>query len=226
MVLNGAKILRLNRVCKYYKDLTVLNELDLELNAAQMVALIAPSGSGKSTLLHIAGLLEKPDAGHVLIHDNDVSTLADAIRTKIRGQEIGFVYQAHHLLAEFSALENVMMPLLLANKTSKLAKERAYKLLKYLGLKEKIYNKPSELSGGQQQRVAIARALVNAPSILLADEPTGNLDPTTSNNVFAIFAHMVRELGLAALIATHNYSLASQMDRILTLKNGRLVELT
>ncbi len=221
-------ILRLQNVTKIYnnngQDLVVLDEANFKLSASELVALVAPSGCGKSTLLHIAGLLEQPTAGTVCVYEQTASTLSNALRTKIRGAEIGFVYQAHHLLPEFSAIENVMMPLLLAGKSSIMAKDRAIKLLKYLNIEDKANNRPSEMSGGQQQRVAIARAVANAPSILLADEPTGNLDPKTSQNVFNIFSHLVRQVGIAAIIATHNYSLAQKMDRIITIKSGKIVE--
>jgi lipoprotein-releasing system ATP-binding protein len=189
------------------------------------VALIAPSGAGKSTLLHIAGLLEHPDAGEVYVNDVATSKLADSERTRIRRTDMGFVYQAHHLLPEFSALENVMLPQMLRGLSRREAAARATELLSYLGLKERLTHRPAELSGGEQQRVAIGRAVANAPRVLLADEPTGNLDPHTSEHVFSALTQLVRASGLAAVIATHNMDIAARMDRRVTLREGQVVEL-
>jgi lipoprotein-releasing system ATP-binding protein len=205
--------------------LDILKGAELAVWAGQSIALIAPSGVGKSTLLHIAGLLEQPDAGEVYINDRATSTLGDAERTRIRRNDIGFVYQAHHLLPEFTAQENVMLPQMLRGLSRREAAARAAELLGYLGLKERLPHRPSELSGGEQQRVAIARAVANAPRVLLADEPTGNLDPRTSEYVFSSLTQLVRASGLAAVIATHNMDIASRMDRRVTLRDGKVVEL-
>jgi len=205
--------------------LDILKGAELAVWAGQSIALIAPSGVGKSTLLHIAGLLEQPDAGEVYINDRATSTLGDAERTRIRRNDIGFVYQAHHLLPEFTAQENVMLPQMLRGLPRREAAARAAELLGYLGLKERLPHRPSELSGGEQQRVAIARAVANAPRVLLADEPTGNLDPRTSEYVFSSLTQLVRASGLAAVIATHNMDIASRMDRRVTLRDGKVVEL-
>ena len=190
-----------------------------------IVALVAPSGTGKSTLLHLAGLLERPDAGTVMVDGKDSGRLSDPERTAIRRDRIGFVYQAHHLLAEFSALENVMLPQMVAGHERRAARERAAVLLESFGLQQRFQHLPGKLSGGEKQRVAIARALANRPSVLLADEPTGNLDVGTSGLVFAELLHVVRGQGVAALIATHNPDLASRMDRRVTLSQGRVVEI-
>jgi lipoprotein-releasing system ATP-binding protein len=206
--------------------LDILNGAELAIWPGQSVALIAPSGVGKSTLLHIAGLLEHPDSGEVYIDGTATSTLSDAERTRLRRTEIGFVYQFHHLLPEFSACENVMLPQMIRGLSKKEAKDRAAELLSYLGLKERLEHRPSQLSGGEQQRVAIARAVANAPRILLADEPTGNLDPRTSSHVFGALSQLVRASGLAAVVATHNMELAQRMDRRVTLQDGRVVEVS
>jgi lipoprotein-releasing system ATP-binding protein len=205
--------------------LEILRGAELALWSGQSVALIAPSGAGKSTLLHIAGLLEHPDAGEVYINGNATTQLADSERTRIRRTEIGFVYQFHHLLPEFSAVENVMMPQLIRGLNRREARARAAELLSYLGLQQRLDHRPAELSGGEQQRVAIARAVANAPRVLLADEPTGNLDPRTADHVFGALGQLVRASGLAALIATHNMDLAGKMDRRVTLRDGVVVEL-
>jgi lipoprotein-releasing system ATP-binding protein len=204
--------------------LDILCGAELAVWPAQSVALIAPSGAGKSTLLHIAGLLEHQDAGEVFFGQAATSKLGDAARTRLRRTEVGFVYQAHHLLPEFTALENVMLPQMLRGFAVKKASARARELLSYLGLKERLDHRPSELSGGEQQRVAIARAVANAPKILLADEPTGNLDPRTAEHVFSTMTQLVRASGLAAIIATHNMDLAARMDRRVTLRDGKVVE--
>jgi lipoprotein-releasing system ATP-binding protein len=205
-------------------DLPILLGADLTLRAGEIVALAAPSGAGKSTLLHIAGLLDRPDAGAVVIAGRDAVGLADAERTALRRDTIGFVYQFHHLLGEFSALENVVIPRMIAGESRKVAEPRALELLRGFGLAERAGHLPGKLSGGEQQRVAIARALSNEPSVLLADEPTGNLDVGTAEAVFATLLTAVRQRGLAALIATHNPDLAARMDRRVTLREGRVVE--
>ncbi|MBE6455854.1 MAG: ABC transporter ATP-binding protein [Alphaproteobacteria bacterium] len=205
--------------------LDVLTDVNLTLHAGEIVALVGPSGSGKSTLLHIAGLLDTPSAGHIIVNGTDVSRATDKQRTLIRRKAIGFVYQSHLLLPDFNALENVMLPQLIAGASVKEAKDHAMLLLEQVGLKERLLHRSGELSGGEQQRVAIARALANRPLLLLADEPTGNLDPKTSETVFAGLLNIVRQTGLSALIATHNPDLARQMDRRVTVQNGILVEL-
>jgi len=204
--------------------LDILRQAELAVWPGQMVALVAPSGTGKSTLLHIAGLLERPSAGEVFINSTATSNLSDGERTRIRRLEIGFVYQAHHLLPEFSALENVMLPQLVKGLAKREARNRGVELLSYLGLAERLTHRPAELSGGEQQRVAIARAVANAPRVLLADEPTGNLDPHTADRVFSSLSQLVKASGLAAVIATHNLELASRMDRQVTLRDGKVEE--
>jgi lipoprotein-releasing system ATP-binding protein len=204
--------------------LEILKGAELAVWAGQSVALVAPSGAGKSTLLHIAGLLEHQDAGEVYVDGNPTSDLPDAERTRIRRVEMGFIYQFHHLLPEFSALENVMLPQMIRGLTRKVARARAAELLAYLGLQTRLDHRPAELSGGEQQRVAIARAVANAPRVLLADEPTGNLDPRTSEHVFSTLTQLVRASGLAAIIATHNMELAARMDRRVTIRDGQVVE--
>jgi lipoprotein-releasing system ATP-binding protein len=206
--------------------LDILKGAELALWGGQSVALIAPSGAGKSTLLHIAGLLEHADAGEVYIDAVATSHLSDMQRTRIRRADIGFVYQFHHLLPEFSAVENVMLPQMIRGLGRRRARARAEELLSYLGLKERLTHRPAELSGGEQQRVAIARAVANAPRILLADEPTGNLDVRTSERVFATLNQLVRASGLATIIATHNLDIAAQMDRRVTIREGLVVEVT
>ncbi len=220
--------LELRAVSRVYRTgdttLAVLSQADLVLRPGEIVALVAPSGTGKSTLLHLAGLLERPDAGAVLVDGRDAGTLPDPARTAIRRDAIGFVYQFHHLLGEFSALENVVLPQLIAGKKRREAELRGRALLETLGLGARTGHLPGKLSGGEQQRVAIARALANAPKILLADEPTGNLDVGTSTVVFEALLATVRGQGVAALIATHNPDLAARMDRRVTLHEGRVVE--
>jgi len=205
--------------------LHVLRGVDLELAPGEIVGLVGPSGAGKSTLLHIAGLLEQPDAGEVHIGGVDTTRMDDRQRTAVRREQIGFVYQFHLLLPEFTALENVVLPQRVAGLGKRDAEERAGELLTFLGLGERQTHRPGELSGGEQQRVAIARAVANAPRLLLADEPTGNLDPDTAEYVFDILLRLVHGTGLAALIATHNLEFAQRMDRRVTLREGRLVEL-
>ena len=218
--------LRLDNVTRRYKEgegvLEVFSGLSLTLRPGELVALVGPSGAGKSSLLHMAGLLEAPSSGEVFIAGRAASQLSDQERTRLRRDTIGFVYQAHHLLPEFTALENVVMPRRIAGRSRAEAEAEATRLLSELGLGARLTHRPAQLSGGEQQRVAIARALANKPRLLLADEPTGNLDPHTSGGVFAALVALVRAEGLAALIATHNLQLAAQMDRALILDNGRL----
>ncbi|PWB83974.1 MAG: ABC transporter [Methylocystaceae bacterium] len=227
--MSSTPILELSRVARHYREgetrLDILNGVDLQLYSGQTVALVAPSGAGKSTLLHIAGLLERPDDGEVFVAGDATSDMDDNDRTLLRRTAIGFVYQFHHLLPEFSALENVVLPQTIRGLDGREAARRALELLDYLRLGARTRHFPSELSGGEQQRVAIARAVANAPHVLLADEPTGNLDPRTAEHVFATLMTLARNTGLAALIATHNLDLADQMDRRVTLYDGRIVEL-
>lgn len=204
--------------------LKVFNELSLTVHAGEVVALLGQSGSGKSSLLHIAGLLEKPTSGHVFIAGQDCTEMDDIARTRVRRIGVGFVYQFHHLLPEFSALENVVMPQLIAGAEKRAAETRAKELLARLKLDHRLSHRPAELSGGEQQRVAIARALANRPLLLLADEPTGNLDPGTAAIVHDEFMRLIHEEGLGALIATHNTALAEQMTRTVHLENGKLLE--
>ena len=204
--------------------LEVLRGADLEIRQGELVALVGPSGSGKSTLLHIAGLLEIPDAGEVTIGDEPCGGLGDDARTRIRRHMLGFVYQYHHLLPEFSAEENIVVPQIIAGTGRPEARARARELLLRMGLEDRATHRPARLSGGEAQRVAVARALANGPRLLLADEPTGNLDPDTADGVFRVLLDMVRGAGLAALIATHNPDLAAKMDRTVRLDDGHLVE--
>ena len=201
----------------------VLRGADLTLQAGEVVALVAPSGAGKSTLLHIAGLLDTPDAGEVRVAGEDITRKGDRRRTRVRRQEVGFVYQFHHLLPEFSALENIVLPQLANGASQKAAAARAADLLGTVGLAGRADHRPAALSGGEQQRVAFCRALANAPRVLLADEPTGNLDPGTADQVFAALMELVRGTGMSALIATHNLELAARMDRQVKLQDGLLV---
>lgn len=208
------------------RSLRVLRGIDLALNEGEIVALVGPSGAGKSTLLHIAGLLERPTSGKVVIEGKNCAELGDAERTRLRRKTVGFVYQFHHLLPEFSARENVMIPQMIAGLSRREAAERADQLLAMVGLSERASHRPARLSGGEQQRVAIVRGIANVPRILLADEPTGNLDPQTAGEVFAQLTQIVRATGLSALIATHNLDLADQMDRVVELRDGVLVDRT
>ena len=216
--------LRLTGIEKSYDRgrLQILRGVDLTLPPGEVVALVAPSGAGKSTLLHVAGLLDVPDAGEVVLGGETVTGLGDRRRTAMRRERLGFVYQFHHLLPEFTALENVVLPQLANGVARAEAKARAGLLLDAVGLAERVDHRPAALSGGEAQRVAICRALANGPSVLLADEPTGNLDPGTSDRVFGALMELVRETGMAALIATHNLELAGRMDRVLHLREGRL----
>jgi lipoprotein-releasing system ATP-binding protein len=224
-----APVIYLHDIRRQYRQgeaiLTILDGANLALWAGQSVALVAPSGSGKSTLLHIAGLLENPDQGEVYVQGRATSGLSDNERTQIRRTEIGFVYQSHRLLPEFSALENVMLPQMIRGLKRSETIERSKEILAYLGLAERITHRPAELSGGEQQRVAIARAVANAPRLLLADEPTGNLDPHTADHVFQALMQLVRATRVAMLIATHNMELAGRMDRRVSLQDGHVVEL-
>lgn len=203
-------------------EVNVLHGIDLSVQTGEVVALVAPSGAGKSTLLHIAGLLDTPDTGMVSISGRDMSALSDRKRTAVRRDEVGFIYQFHHLLPEFTALENIVLPQLANGKSEAEATVRANELLARVGIAERGDHRPAALSGGEQQRVAFCRALANAPTLLLADEPTGNLDPETSDRVFDALMELVRSTGLSAVIATHNLELASRMDRVVKLTSGRL----
>jgi len=221
--------LRLSKVERHYSQgdtrLDILRGVDIAIWPGEAVVLVAPSGAGKSTLLHVAGLLEKPDAGEILIEGKNTAAMSDDARTALRRVTIGFVYQFHHLLPEFSAEENVVLPQMIRGLGRAEAKRRAGELLDYLGLLPRRTHRPAELSGGEQQRVAIARAVANAPRILLADEPTGNLDPHTAGHVFDAMMALVRATRLGALVATHNMDLAARMDRRVTLRDGKVVEL-
>jgi lipoprotein-releasing system ATP-binding protein len=222
-------VLYLSQVERRYAQgdgyLDILRRAEVAVWSGELVALVAPSGTGKSTLLHVAGLLEPPDAGEVYIDGRATAAMDDAERTRLRREDIGFVYQFHHLLPEFTALENVVMPQLIRGLSRSAARGRAEELLGFLGLAERLDHRPGELSGGEQQRVAIARAVANAPRLLLADEPTGNLDPHTAGHVFSTLVALVRASGLGALIATHNMELAGRMDRRITLHEGEVVPL-
>jgi len=222
-------VLELKKISKTFKQgsqkLDVLKSVDLEIKSGEVVALLGPSGSGKSTMLQIAGLLEQPTKGEIYLNGQKCSKLNDTMRTLMRRDYLGFVYQYHNLLGDFDALENVMLPQLIAGKKTRETEERARWLLVRLGLEKRLNHRPSALSGGEQQRVAIARALANAPKLLLADEPTGNLDPKTSDIVFAELVKIVKETGLSALIATHNFELADKMDRKVMLQDGKIIDM-
>ena len=224
----ASAVLELINVTRTYpsgqSELEVFREISLTIRAGEIVALVGPSGAGKSSLLHIAGLLEAPTSGDVRIDSVYCTGMSDADRTRVRRAELGFVYQFHHLLPEFSARENVMMPMRVAGLTRAQADQRAVDLLTQVGLANRLDNRPGKLSGGEQQRVAIVRALANNPKLLLADEPTGNLDPRTSGKVFDILIAIVRSRGLAALIATHNLELAERMDRVILMHEGKLID--
>ena len=224
--MNKSTILRLESIHRSFKQgenkLEILRDVSFSLNPGEIVALVGPSGIGKSTLLHIAGLLEKPNKGDVFIGNRPCGSLNDSQRTKLRHSTVGFIYQFHHLLPEFTAQENVILPQIIGGKDKNVSLERAIDLLKLVGLFERRKHRPSKLSGGEQQRVAIARALANNPRILLADEPTGNLDKKTAEDVFEILLKLVRDSGVAVLIATHNIGLAERMDRIVSINNGVL----
>lgn len=222
-------LLRVEGLEKTFKqageNLTILKNLQMELEAGEIVALVGPSGAGKSTLLQIVGLLDSPTKGKIIMDGKDVSRMNDAERTAMRRNNVGFIYQFHYLQPEFTALENVMLPQMIAGKSRQEAKEIAQDFLTMMKLDHRFDHRPARLSGGEQQRVAIARALANGPKILLADEPTGNLDPETSEAVFDMLMDLVRQTGIGALIATHNMDLADRMDRVLEVKNGRLLPL-
>ena len=221
---NAETVLRLQGVSRRYKELEILQPSDFELHRGETVALLGPSGSGKSSLLHIAGLLEAPSSGEVFVGGKATSRLDDAAKTRLRRDYLGFVYQFHHLLPEFTALGNVSLPRLIRGEKLADAENEAARLLASMGLAERVDHQPGQLSGGEQQRTAIARALANHPKILLADEPTGNLDPKTSAKVFDALLEIVRAEGLAALVATHDSRLARRLDRIIVIKDQRLVE--
>lgn len=226
--MNETTVLQLDTIVRTFHqgraDLEVLRGADLIIEEGQLVALVGPSGSGKSTLLHIAGLLEAADSGEVTVSGEAASSLNDDSRSRLRRHNIGFVYQYHHLLPEFSALENIMIPQIIAGLDRAEARDRADQILQWLGLAERASHRPARLSGGEQQRVAIGRALANSPRLLLADEPTGNLDPDTASEVFEVLLKLARGAGLAAVIATHNPDLAARMDRTVRLEEGLLVE--
>ncbi len=221
-------VLKLDGLVRAFRQgprrIEVLAGASADINAGEAVALVGPSGAGKSTLLHIAGLLETPDSGRVVVNGRDCSGMNDSERTRVRRVEMGFVYQFHQLLPEFSALENVVMPQMIAGRSRKEAAIHARELLTGLGLAARLDHRPAELSGGEQQRTAIARALANGPRLILADEPTGNLDPHTAEHVFDALIQLIHTTGVAALIATHNLELAGRMDRILRMEDGGLVE--
>lgn len=221
-------VLELRGVVREYKSeggvLRVLDGASLVLNPGELVGLIGPSGSGKSTLLHTAGLLEKPEGGQVFLEGEDCLALNDKGRTRLRREKLGFVYQFHHLLPEFNARDNVAMPLMVGGMPRKQAREKADVLLAEMGLSERVKHQPGQMSGGEQQRVAIARALVNDPRLVIADEPTGNLDPATTERVFESLIRMARSEGAAVLVATHNMALTEHMDRVLTLTDGKLTD--
>lgn len=221
-------VLQLQKLAKTYNaglpgEVQVLRGIDLTVQAGEVVALVAPSGAGKSTLLHMAGLLDQPDTGAVVFNGTDVTRLSDHKRTVIRRDEVGFIYQFHHLLPEFSAVENIVLPQLAAGTSRKTAESKALDLLDKVGLKDRSLHRPAELSGGEAQRVAFCRALANGPRLLLGDEPTGNLDPATSDQVFGALMDLVRGTGLAAVIATHNLELAARMDRVVRLDAGQIM---
>jgi len=224
-------VLELNLIVRTYQTpgappLKVLRGASLRIGRGELVALVAPSGAGKSTLLHVAGLLEWPDGGDVLVGGRSCGAMGDDARTEVRRRHVGFVYQFHHLLPEFSALENVAIPKMIAGTPKRQARDEALALLESVGLKDRAAHRPARLSGGEQQRVAIVRALANSPKLLLADEPTGNLDVRTADSVFDVMLGLVRDTGLSALVATHNPDLARRMDRAVTISDGRLHDIT
>ena len=225
---DAAPVLRLSGIVRTFEqadeNLTVLRGADCQILRGELVALVGPSGAGKSTLLHIAGLLERPSEGRIEIAGVDASRLDDEGRTALRRKTVGFVYQFHRLLPEFSAIENVIVPQMIAGRSRRQAAEHALVLLDKVGLRARATHRPGKLSGGEQQRVAIARALANGPALLLADEPTGNLDPKTAEGVFAVLRNLIAETGLGALIATHNLDLARRMDRVIELREGKLFD--
>jgi len=228
--MTAVPVLELRAIDRTYRtsagELQVLRGTDLRIAPGELVGLVGPSGSGKSTLLHTAGLLERPESGEVLLDGADCLKLSEDGRTAIRRKKIGFVYQFHHLLPEFNAVDNVAMPLMIAGVGRRQARQKAASLLDEMGLSERLDHQPAQLSGGEQQRVAIARALANDPRLVIADEPTGNLDPATTERVFATLIKMVREEGAGVLVATHNFALTRHMDRVLTLRDGKLTDYT
>lgn len=223
-----AAVLELRDIVRQYRSeggvLKVLDGANLTLNQGELVGLVGPSGSGKSTLLHTAGLLEKPEGGQVFLEGDDCMALNDSGRTRLRREKLGFVYQFHHLLPEFNARDNVAMPLMVGGMKRRAAREKAEELLAEMGLSDRTKHQPGQMSGGEQQRVAIARALVNDPRLVIADEPTGNLDPATTERVFQSLIRMARGEGASVLVATHNMALTQHMDRVLTLKDGKLTD--
>lgn len=226
MMSDRPSVLRLENVKRSYKTgagvLDVLTGVDLDIRAGEIVGLVGPSGSGKSTLLHTAGLLEKPDSGEVYLEEQSCNKLSDRERTRLRRAKLGFVYQFHHLLPEFDARDNVAAPLMIAGAERKAAHARAAELLAVMGLEERLNHRPGQLSGGEQQRVAIARALANSPRLVIADEPTGNLDPATTERVFNTLLNLSQSHGVSVLVATHNLALTQHMDRVVTLESGKL----
>lgn len=225
--MNKSATLEMHQVCKRYRqgsnELTILEDASLTVRKGEMVALVGESGSGKSTLLHLAGLLDTPDSGSIAIGGTPVERLSDGKKTALRRNHIGFIYQFHHLLPDFTTLENVVLPQLLTRTSTREAKAYATELLERLGLAERLRHRPGQLSGGEQQRVAIARALANRPALLLADEPTGNLDPDTSHQVFTMLVELAVDSGLSMLVVTHNMELAQNTDRMLRLEHGKIV---
>ncbi len=219
----SSAIVEMHKVNRSFGELNVLQDVDFSLQRGEIIALLGPSGSGKSSLLHIAGLLEAPSSGEVVIDGRKTSDFSDRERTQVRRDDLGFVYQFHHLLPEFDALGNVALPQFIAGKSKQAANEEAARLLKIMGLGERMHHQPGQLSGGEQQRTAIARALANKPKVLFADEPTGNLDIKTSDTVFDALISLVRDEGLSAMIATHDHDLARKMDRVLTIRDMTLV---
>ena len=227
--LTKSPVIEISQLSQYFQQghtrLEILKDVSLKITAGEMVGLVGPSGSGKSTLLHLAGLLERPSGGKIIYMGQDCELMTDHQRTKLRLHEIGFIYQFHHLLPEFSALENIIMPQLIAGLTKIEAANRANQLLNMVGLSERAEHKASQLSGGEKQRVAIVRSIANVPRLVLADEPTGNLDPLTSTQVFEQLRSVIKGGKLSAIIATHNYQLAEKLDRIFKIEGGSLVEL-
>lgn len=227
--LTKPSVIEISQLSQYFQQgqtrLEILKDVSLKITAGEMVGLVGPSGSGKSTLLHLAGLLERPSGGKIIYMGKDCELMTDHQRTKLRLHEIGFIYQFHHLLPEFSAIENIIMPQLIAGLTKMEAANRANQLLNMVGLSERADHKASQLSGGEKQRVAIVRSIANVPRLVLADEPTGNLDPLTSTQVFEQLRSVIKGGKLSAIIATHNYQLAEKLDRIFKIEGGSLVEL-
>ena len=226
--MNDTPLLKLDKIGHTYgkgeSAVSVLTDASLTLNRGELVALVAPSGTGKSTLLHLAGLLEQPTSGHLYVDGLECTSMRDRQRTVLRRTKIGYVYQFHHLLPEFSALENIVVPQMLNGMSKKEAEERAYELLGFMGIDHRAQHRPAELSGGEQQRVAIARSVANAPSLVLADEPTGNLDPKNSVLVFEMLKTLIRQGHMSAIVATHNYELSQMADRIVSIEGGKIVQ--